>query len=109
VHPQGDLGLPAITAEVALANEEAEEEPNRQVVLNVHEAHVSLVAVSPSSCVRNIAITPEIDLWEFSTARGPMMGSSTRERRRRPVPGLGKPGITQCPAGGQDDPAIISR
>jgi hypothetical protein len=28
VHPQGDLGLPAIAAEVALADQEAEKEPD---------------------------------------------------------------------------------
>ncbi len=107
MHPQRHLRLAAITPEVPLADQEAEEEANVEITLvgdelttegatgwirSRHERNLRPPAVSPSSCVRNNALASERRGPEFSTGWRRRITSSTRAGRSWRRLAWGNPG-----------------
>src|ERR1022692_276681 len=94
MHPQSYLRLPAVTPEVSLAHQEAQEESHGEIVLLTarlgrfgawkrcsrdHGGNHTCGVVSPSSCVLNNGAEAGIALSEFSTGWRGRMASPTRE------------------------------
>ena len=125
MHPQRHLRLATVAPEVPLADQEAEEEANVEIILIGDELTsgrrcwrvqkpprtqpYAACCFTVKLCAEQCPSPPERRDPEFSTGWRRRIASSTRGRPLLATPALGKPGITPRPDGGRDDPAIISR
>ena len=113
MHAQRHLRLAAVAAEVALADQETQEEADRERSVRLRGAGICAgrrlaprgITIDRALFHRQVVCgttlrSPEFERWEFSTGASGWLASPTR---RGPTGGqacLGKLGITRCPAEG---------